>query len=142
MADSIPSLRRKLAEASAEIARLKSVADAGERIVYVDRPRVVEVEVERLVAKEVVKEVEVIKYVDKPYPVEFEVIKHVDKPYPVEVEVIKYVDKPYPVEIEKAVEVKVYEKLPAEIVYVYQDNPAHLETIRVLQEKLCLITSQ
>lgn len=75
MADSIPSLRRRLAEAQAEIAALRS------------REPAVEV-------REVVREVpvEVIRYVDRFKEVTVEVDRYVDrfKEVPVEVERVRY----------------------------------------------------
>lgn len=101
MADSIPSLRRKLAEASARIQELESrKPEVVERIVEVKGP-VVRVEV--------------------PGPTRF---VNVEVPGPERV-----------VEVERLVP-HVVERV------VYHDNPDHIETIRKLQEQLCLYISQ
>lgn len=67
MADSIPSLRRKLDEANAEIARLRGAAVAP-AVVYVDRPVDRIVEVDRPVVKRETVEREVVRteYIDNP----------------------------------------------------------------------------
>lgn len=122
MADSIPSLRRKLNEANAEIARLKDVV-ANRPVKVVDRIVDREVPVEVVVYKDRVVEVpgpERIEYVDR--VVEREV------PGP---ERVEYVDRPV------KVEVPVYRTRYIEYPTVeYIENPEHLRMIEELQGKL------
>lgn len=124
MADSIPSLRRKLDEANAEIDRLKDVV-SNRPVKVVDRVVEREVPVEVVVYKDRVVEVEVpgperIEYVDR--VVEREV------PGP---ERVEYVDRPV------KVEVPVYRTRYIEYPTVeYIENPEHLRMIEELQGKL------
>lgn len=135
MADSIPSLRRKLDDALAEIDRLrgqlKDVPAPEVKTVYVDR----EVRVpgpERIVY--------VDKEVSSPPDVRTEYI-YVDKPVPGP-ERIVYVDreirvpaKPEIVEVERVVNVPVPFKVTERVVE-YHDNPEHLRMIAELQGRL------
>lgn len=107
MADSIPSLRRKLDEANAEIARLKDVVS--------NRPVKV---VDRIVDREV--PVEVVFYKDR--------VVEVEVPGP---ERVEYVDRVV------EVEVPVYRTRYIEYPTVeYIENPEHLRMIEELQGKL------
>ena len=150
MADSIPSLRRKLDEALAKIGRLEGqLADVPEPVVktvYVDREvRVPGPENIVYVDREVrVPGPEKIVYVDKevasPPEVRTEYI-YVDKPVPGP-ERIVYVDrevrvpaKPEIVEVERVVNVPVPFKV-TERVIEYHDNPEHLRMIAELQGRL------
>ena len=124
MADSIPSLRRKLDEANAEIARLRDVV-SNRPVKVVDRVVEREVPFETVVYKDRVVEVEVpgperVEYVDR--VVEREV------PGP---ERIEYVDRVV------KVEVPVYRTKYIEYPTVeYIENPEHLRMIEELQGKL------
>lgn len=134
MADSIPSLRRKLDEANAEIKKLRLAKPEEkiiEKVVYVNK----EVEVpgpERVV------------YVDREVTVPGpERVVYVNRDVPVPgpekvVEVVKVVKEKgdtkvveIPVEVEKPV----YKQVEVEKV-VYVDNPEHIRTIEKLQERL------
>ena len=135
MADSIPSLRRKLDEAMAEIERLRR------QLAYVPEPVVKTVYVDKEVR---VPGPERVVYVDRevasPPDVRTEYI-YVDKPVPGP-ERIVYVDrevrvpaKPEIVEVERVVNVPVPFKV-TERVIEYHDNPEHLRMIAELQGRL------
>lgn len=114
MADSIPSLRRKLAEAHAEIERLKGApARVVDRVVHVKGPTV---------------------YVETPGPTRF-VDRNVEGPERV-VEVVR--------EVETLVPVPMYPEsvrcIDVERV-VYADNPEHIATISKLQDQVWQLTS-
>ena len=135
MADSIPSLRRKLDEALAEIERLRrqlnDVPEPVVKTVYVDRevrvpgPEKV-VYVDREVASPPEVRTEYI-YVDKPVPGP-ERIVYVDRE-------IRVPAKPEIVEVERVVNVPVPFKV-TERVIEYHDNPEHLRMIAELQGRL------
>lgn len=120
MADSIPSLRRKLDEALAEIERLRR------QLADVPEPVVKTVYVDREVASPPNVRTEYI-YVDKPVPGP-ERIVYVDRE-------IRVPAKPEIVEVERVVNVPVPFKV-TERVIEYHDNPEHLRMIAELQGRL------
>lgn len=141
MADSIASLRIKLDEAKRRIIDLeKRKPEVIERIVEVERiietpgpERIVEVpvpfEVIRVEYRDVIKEVQVPgpervteRVVEVPGPT-----RDVEKLVPFEVQVPMYPPSVQRVEVIKE---------------VYVDNPAHIEMIQLLQERVCQFTSQ
>ena len=113
MADSVPKLRRLLNEARERIRQLESMP----------KPEpVVEI-------REVVREVpgpERVVYRDVPVEVVKTEIKEVEKPVPFIEKVAVYPETVRRVEVEKV---------------VYVDNPEHIMTIKILQDRLCQYTS-
>lgn len=153
MADSIPSLRRKLNEAMARIRELESrPPEIREVVREVQLPgEVIIKEVEKPIPFEVVK----VEYRDKIVEVPGETVTvEIEKPVPFEVEVVKWreVVKEGPervVTVERIVEVPGPERVFERVVeiagperVIYQDNPDHIAMIKKLQEKLCQFTSQ
>lgn len=124
MADSIPSLRRKLDEANAEIAKLKDVV-ANRPVKVVDRVVDREVPVDVVVYKDRVVEVEVpgperVEYVDR--------IVEREVPGPVRIEYVdRVVERKVPVYQTRYIEYPTVE---------YIENPEHLRMIEELQGKL------
>ena len=156
MADSIASLRIKLDEAKRRIIDLeKRKPEIIERIVEVDRiietpvpERVVEVpvpfEVIRVEYRDVIKEVQVpgperTVYRDVPVEVpgpERIVERIVEVPGPT-----RDVEKLVPFEVQVPMYPPSVQRVEV-IKEVYVDNPAHIEMIQLLQERVCQFTSQ